>query len=168
MLNQYSWLNEFKNVKSVTELEILYGVLNNPEMAGRAFFYFRSKEYARIEGEDFLAVSDEASHKQNILKDKIRKSKFPVLENYPNPETFAKYIYNDLWKILDEIYPLVDTPDEFERTNNQHQSYAIPRQRLFIDGGNYLTTINKKIENNKNCILIKGHSGTGKSALIAN
>ena len=92
------------------------------------------------EAKIFFYVSDEASDKQNILKDKIRKSKFPVVENYPNPKKFfAKYLYNDLWKILDEIYPLDDTPDEFERTNNQHQSYAIPRQRLFIDGGNYIT-----------------------------
>ena len=27
--------------KSVTELEILHGVLNNPDMAERSFFYFR-------------------------------------------------------------------------------------------------------------------------------
>src|ERR1039458_5945880 len=32
--------------KSVTELEILQGVLNNPEMAGRSFFYFRDPAYA--------------------------------------------------------------------------------------------------------------------------
>ena len=29
---------------SVTELEILHGVLNNPEMAGHALFYFRDPE----------------------------------------------------------------------------------------------------------------------------
>ena len=30
---------------SVTELEILHGVLNNPRMAGNAFFYFRDPKY---------------------------------------------------------------------------------------------------------------------------
>lgn len=34
------WLKELHG-KGVTELEILHGVLNNPEMAGRAFFYLR-------------------------------------------------------------------------------------------------------------------------------
>lgn len=34
------WLASLRR-KSVTELEIFHGVLNKPEMAGRAFFYFR-------------------------------------------------------------------------------------------------------------------------------
>lgn len=29
----------------MTELEILHGVLNNPEMADHAFFYFRDPSY---------------------------------------------------------------------------------------------------------------------------
>ena len=37
------WLKEhLHGRKSVTELEILHGVLNNPEMKGHAFFYFRA------------------------------------------------------------------------------------------------------------------------------
>ena len=38
------WLKDLHG-RSVTELEILHGVLNNPEMAGRAFFYFRDPNY---------------------------------------------------------------------------------------------------------------------------
>src|SRR4030066_1837451 len=41
---EQSWLKDL-NGKSVTELEILHGVLNNPEMAGRAFFYFRDPKF---------------------------------------------------------------------------------------------------------------------------
>jgi hypothetical protein len=36
--------------KSITELEILHGVLNNPEMAGRSYFYFRDPAYLRGPG----------------------------------------------------------------------------------------------------------------------
>ena len=36
------WLREHvREGKSVTELEILHGVLNDPQMATHAFFYFR-------------------------------------------------------------------------------------------------------------------------------
>jgi hypothetical protein len=39
LLNEEGWLEEEINKQSVTELEILHGVLNNPDMAGRAFFF---------------------------------------------------------------------------------------------------------------------------------
>ena len=39
------WLKDLRG-RSVTELEILHGVLNNSEMAPRAFFYFRDPAYA--------------------------------------------------------------------------------------------------------------------------
>src|SRR5712671_6427948 len=37
---RYGWVQHHTG-KSVTELEILHGVLNDAEMRGRAFFYFR-------------------------------------------------------------------------------------------------------------------------------
>ena len=43
LLEKEEWLREqFKVHKSVTELEILHGVLLNPQMAGHAYFYFRN------------------------------------------------------------------------------------------------------------------------------
>ena len=40
------WLKEHLE-RSVTELEILHGVLNDPEMADSAFFYFRSPSFIK-------------------------------------------------------------------------------------------------------------------------
>ena len=45
------WLKDLLG-KSVTELEILHGVLNNPEMADHAFFYFRDPKYAESISEE--------------------------------------------------------------------------------------------------------------------
>lgn len=44
VLEREPWIKEHADgadQKSVTELEILHGMLNNPEMADHAFFYFR-------------------------------------------------------------------------------------------------------------------------------
>jgi len=41
---EQSWLRDLHG-KSVTELEILHGVLNNPDMAGRASFYCRDPQF---------------------------------------------------------------------------------------------------------------------------
>jgi hypothetical protein len=50
LLERQPWLDELRGGKSVTELEILHGVLNDPKMAGRALFYFRSSVYAGKKG----------------------------------------------------------------------------------------------------------------------
>ena len=67
VLEQHPWLEEHRGGKSVTELEILHGVLNNPAMAGRAMFYFRSPVYAKTPGGDFVALSAEDQAKQDAL-----------------------------------------------------------------------------------------------------
>ena len=43
-LSRYGWIQAHTS-KSVTELEILYGVLNDPEMREHSFFYFRSPDF---------------------------------------------------------------------------------------------------------------------------
>ena len=50
LIEHESWLNEHvgKTGKSVTELEILHGVFNNPDMAKHAFFYFRDPAYMTL------------------------------------------------------------------------------------------------------------------------
>ncbi len=82
------WLKELHD-RSVTELEILHGVLNDPEMAGRAFFYFRDPAYAAGRGPDFQAESPEAAERQAALKERIRaacgEKGIPLREDYPDP-----------------------------------------------------------------------------------
>src|SRR3972149_4888972 len=44
LIERQPWLAEHRDY-SVTELEVLHGVLNNPEMAEHAFFYFRDPKF---------------------------------------------------------------------------------------------------------------------------
>jgi nephrocystin-3 len=65
------WVQELRD-RSVTELEIAHGVLNNPEMVRRAFFYFRDPAYARKCGADFLSDDAASQTRQEDLKERIR------------------------------------------------------------------------------------------------
>jgi len=168
LVEQRPWLAEHKGGKSVTELEILHGVLNDPEMAGRAFFYFRAPAYARRKGGDYVSTSGEDAVRLADLKDRIRASGFPVLEDYPNPEALAKRLEADLWAVLDEAYPQADTPDAFTREQRRHEAYALPRRRLYLGGEVYQTTLDEAFATGEQRIIIGGQSGGGKSALIAN
>ena len=59
LIEQEPWLSEHRK-HSVTELEILHGVLNNPEMAQHAYFYFRDPSYnpLSLRERDRLALSE--------------------------------------------------------------------------------------------------------------
>jgi hypothetical protein len=168
VLESQSWLEEHRGGKSVTELEILHGVLNNPRMEERALFYFRSSEYSEFKGGDYIASSRDDKARQVALKDTIRQSGLPVYEDYKSPEHLAELLEKDLWEILDREFPASDIPDAFIRERLQHEAYELPRQRLYIGGDKYLTTLDKALSEGKQWILVNGPSGGGKSALLAN
>jgi tetratricopeptide (TPR) repeat protein len=168
LLERQRWLEEHRGGRSVTELEILHGVLNNPAMAGRAFFYFRSPAYAKAKGGDFIAVSAEDAARQSDLKDRIRACGFPIFENYATPEAFAQQLEQDLWRVLDEAFPADQAPDAFAREAQRHEAYAAPRRRLYLGGGGYVASLKRWLREGTQRVLIEGQSGGGKSALLAN
>ena len=87
-LSKYGWV-QHQTGKSVTELEILYGVLRDPEMRARALFLFRDPAFIADVPEskraDMMAEDDESAEKLHRLKEAIREVhlKIPPLENYP-------------------------------------------------------------------------------------
>jgi hypothetical protein len=167
LVERQPWLGSHRGGKSVTELEMLHGVLNNPKMAGRALFYFRSSAYAKQKGGDYLPESRADHERQQKLKARISKHRFPVVR-YQNPEAFAKRLEKDLWKLLDKEFPATSVPDAFTREGLKHEAYAAPRRRLFLGGEKYLQALTAAITKKQTKILIEGASGGGKSALLAN
>lgn len=162
LIRDMPWLKEHLE-KSVTELEILHGVLNNPEMADHAFFYFRDPTSPLTISEE----KPESSRKLEKLKDRIRKNGFPVKENYPDPETLGQMILEDLEKAIDKQYPALDlTPLDRERLD--HEAFAASRTRVYIGRKEYFDTLDAHVQKNSEPIVLLGESGAGKSALLAN
>ena len=59
LVQEQPWLSEHAGGKSVTELEVLHGVLNNPAMAGHALFYFRDPKWSGKKGGDYRSEGPE-------------------------------------------------------------------------------------------------------------
>jgi nephrocystin-3 len=167
LLERQPWLKKHQGGKSVTELEILHGVLKNKRMKSRAFFYFRSPAYARTRGGHYVPDSTQDRQRQLDLKRRIKDSGYSVT-GYRDPEALAKRMERDLWKLLDAEFPATDVPDAFERESMRHEAYAAPRRRLYLGGDTYIHALNALLKKNANRILITGQSGGGKSALLAN
>ena len=169
LLIEQPWLDEHRGGKSVTELEILHGVLNNPEMAGRAFFYFRDSAWSQKQGDDYASEGVSEKQKLLILKDWIRSSGFPVVEDYPDPETLAERVREDLWSLIDAAYPESEMPDARSLERQRHSAYGASRRRLYLGGERYFKALDDELATDApRPVLVTGQSGGGKSALLSN
>ncbi|MCX5969086.1 MAG: tetratricopeptide repeat protein [Cyanobacteria bacterium] len=171
LLRRQDWLPQHQGNASVTELEILHGVLNNPEMAGRAFFYFRDPAYSNAkaaEGTGWRCKTPEERQKLEALKQRIRDSGFPVVEGLATPEAIAEQIEADLWSLIEEQYPEAVKTDALALETARHASYRADRTGLYLGGEVYITQLQDWISAGEQRILITGESGAGKSALMAN
>ena len=104
-VSRYGWI-QHQAGKSVTELEILYGVLRKHEMQSRAFFYFRDRAFSAKLPESVRRIVEEGPTDEELekltveeaenraedrrrkladLKARIRSADLPAppMENYP-------------------------------------------------------------------------------------
>lgn len=101
------WL-EGRAGRSVTELEMLYGVLESPkaEKENSAFF-FRSPEYSRTveEREKILPEPEEKREKLEGLKERVRGAKDISQYDYHSPEEFQAKVTEVFQRWLDQEFP---------------------------------------------------------------
>jgi nephrocystin-3 len=158
--------------KSVTELEILHGVLNNSAMAGRSLFYFRDPTYAEVRGRDYLSENDAAANQQAALKALIRKTcseeYIPLRENYPDPRSLAIMVVEDLKAAIEGQFPIEDLPDPLSREEREHEAFAEVRRGTYIGRPEYFARLDRHAAGEAGPLVLLGDSGGGKSALLAN
>ncbi|QXC59689.1 DUF4062 domain-containing protein [Aquihabitans sp. G128] len=183
-----SWLDGATG-RSVTELEILHGVLNDPTMAGHAFFYLRDPAWAAAQPEEArptylevaspdevaalgeAAASTAAVQRQGLLadlKDRVRASGFPVRDGYADPEALGPLVLADLGALVDELFPVELVDDPLDRAAAEHAAYAAARFGLHVGGAAGHAAIDAALADPAGRpLLVTGPSGTGKSALLA-
>jgi len=165
------WLAEHKE-KSVTELEIIHGVLSNPAMADRARFYFRDPEYVKKVGanlrSDYIEEDPVARQKLATLKEQIQASDIQWHDNYPDPQTLGAWILDDLTKLIDKEFPPGSKPTELQRQAAEHESFARSRRGVYIGRQSYFDTLDAHAATDGPPLVVLGESGSGKSALLAN
>ena len=166
--------NSLKEGLSVTEMEIIHGVINNPEMIDHSFFYLRSLELTELLSQQFSAPYDykesdlSLSQKLAQLKDKIRKSGLPVRDNYQTVEELGERVKQDLLAVLDSSFPIDETPTPLEAERNAHRMYGRDRCQSYIANSDDLEALDRHLESKRNTpLVVTGESGLGKSALLA-
>ena len=189
LIAREDWLEEHHG-RSVTELEVLHGVLNNPGMADHAFFYFRDPAFidslpsagqesyretpAPEEIEQFgLAeagrLAKARKRKLVELKKRIRARGLPVREDYPNPQALGELVLHDLTAVIERLYPQGSEPNIMEQETIEHEAFAANCARVYISRADYLARLDAHIDDDDGPpLVVLGESGAGKSALLAN
>jgi nephrocystin-3 len=169
---------------SLTALEITHAVLRNPELARRAFFHFRDPSFiAQIPGTvraDYAAEDGEAASKLRALKEGIRSSGRPVMEDYPcrwdegekrvvELDAFGDRVLEDLWDAICAEYPEeAPEPDPLSIEREAHDAFAEERSRLHVGREDEAVRLGEYVRGaDRRPALIAGESGCGKSAFLA-
>jgi tetratricopeptide (TPR) repeat protein len=176
LVREQPWLKNHLH-HSVTELEIIHGVLKSPKMLDRSLFYFRDPKYLdSLPDEiraDFTADSIDHATRLSRLKQRIRdehqfgKLKFAPRENYPTPKALGELILADFTQIIDSLYPPDQVPDPLDRDIARHEAYARSRRLAFIGREDLLKQMTGHVNSGGKPLVLVGESGCGKSALLA-
>jgi hypothetical protein len=154
------WIRRFLGLspkgKSVTELEILHGVLRDAEMRDKSFFYFRNDGYEQrhwneiqtshaysnlappVTQEDFTNAKSRAGRadvaKLSDLKQRVRDASFKSEpRDYETPEVLANMVLEDLWMAIDKIFPASSVPDALERESLEHRVFMENRRKAYVE-----------------------------------
>jgi len=166
ILETQPWLREQRD-RSITELEIVHGVLANPEMAGHAFFYFRNPTAAHDDA-DFVEIDPDRQAKLAALKQRIRASRFPVREGFSTPEELAALVESDLRELVDDQFPASVQVDPIERERSLHNGFARERAEHYLGRQSYYDALEAHARGEGSpWLLVSGDSGSGKSALLS-
>jgi nephrocystin-3 len=179
----HPWLRDYAD-HSLTALEIIHGVLRNPDLASRSFFYLRDPQFISEVPEskraDFMAENPEAARKLATLKDKIRASGRPVMENYPcrwdkttgqviDLGSFGEQVLEDLWTAICEEHP-EEAPDAdpLATERQMHEAFAEERSHLHVGRMEQARRLTEYVQGrDRRPGVITGESGCGKSAFLA-
>ena len=146
LTDQLPWLGTLPGT-SVTEMEFLHGVLNDPDAAGHAFFHLRDPAWVdsrppeeqlvlgELPSADEVAALGEAGaeataavRRQRLaeLKQRVQDSAHPCA-TYADPADLGRQVLAELTALVERLFPLDQVPDEADRDEAAHRAFGLAR-----------------------------------------
>ena len=171
LAQQLGWLTGVAD-RSVTELEILHGVLNDAAASGRAFFYLRDPAWVDGLAADardlYLEPDADSGAKLDTLKERIRSSSHPV-RTYADPIALGELVLSDLTALVDDVYPESTAPDALTAIANEHAAFAAARFAGYVNRAPLEAALTAHARDASTAALVvTGRAGAGATALVSN
>ncbi len=175
LLEREPWLADHLD-RSVTELEMIHGVLRDPQMKGHAYFYFRDPFYfdRKLESAGGALDAEPPDKKEKLarLKQRIRGARDArdchLREPYRNPQELADWVLQDFTYLVDALFPESQKPNPLDQEAADHHVFADSRSGVYIGRQESFARLDAHANGSDPPLVILGESGSGKSALLAN
>lgn len=160
LLMKYPWVKDCVSERlSITEMEMQFGVLNNPEPINAYFF---QKDEIAVPRRFRDRRGSEAAEKLAHLKSAVRTAADEgrcTLNTYSSMKALGRQVHEALMRKIDELYP--------EETSSRYAMYS-RRQHEFIQSRRNIYVRYGEAPDLCGNVLVVGPGGIGKSALVAN
>ncbi len=170
------WPDDYRE-RSVTELEIIHGVLSWPAPCAAAFFYFRQpaagKSGMPAAGESIVPAVGRT--RLAALKESIRRHHcvgfltHAPREHYTSAEVLGRAIRRDFSRLIRALYPKGAKPRWHEAEAMAHEAFARSKAAVFVGREKEFARLDCHVANDGSVpLVVLGETGVGKSALLAN
>jgi tetratricopeptide (TPR) repeat protein len=176
LVEREHWLEQHAQ-RSVTELEIIHGVLREPGMHDHGFFYFRDPTFldrlpAGENQADFECENETAQRKLADLKRKLRQAHAQKVcrlrENFRDPRELGQWVLEDFTSLINTLFPEAQKPGWLQREAAEHDAFALSRTGVYVGRQEYFDRLDLLAAGEGPPLVVLGESGSGKSALLAN
>jgi tetratricopeptide (TPR) repeat protein len=152
--------------RSVTELEIIHGVLARPEMAERAHFYFRDPASSHALGPEYMSTSGDELSRLLDLKERVRVSGLPVREGFADAVELGELVREDLFDLVDSLFPPDSEPDIGWRLDALQEGFARFARIGFLPRSGDVEALDSILDD-AGPLAVSGAPGSGKTALLS-
>lgn len=157
LIKRCKWIEDSIDEEiSITELEIQYGVLRNPNKIS-AFFYLKNENNI---------LSDNAEKLKN-LKNKIKEDGRYPIKRYNSIEQLSKVVENDFRKLLFHYFPEKEISNIDKKSIEQSALYEY-KGICYIRRNEAHEELNMFCNNDLQYFVLTGESGLGKSTVLLN
>ncbi len=186
LAEQLPWLRDLAGT-SVTELEVLHGVLNDPAAAGHAFFYTRDPNWV-----DSLPIDEQLDLRETESDDEVsalgaeaaavaaakRRQRLEALKQrvidaglatwqYPDPRALGERVLADFSALIDRIYPIDAVPDLVQRDAEAHRAFGLAQTVGSVVRPALMQSLDTFVESSQPPLVISGEPGSGASAVVS-
>lgn len=152
--------------KSITEMEMLYGVLDYPEQTYSHFFIRPLRSVPK----KFLDKKGSANAvKREKLKDAVRKAAAEgkcSVADYTSLKQLGKMVTEALMTTLNTLYPAEEEMSRMDLIMSNHDAAVARLRKIYVPR---TTSVNESlIDEDEKVIILEAPAGAGKSTFVAN